>query len=208
MQRYDQELRTSKEVLSTAPIMTLSQSAGLSGSGTSIRATDNYICSNSELEECVESAIKVYKPDQHKAFSKAREAGRVAGDEGVGCFIRRAVIFKLQLYLHCNKDDEGMSASFPAGRFKGGCLIIPQFKTKLWPGDLVLIYANSIWHTVDIWEATEMSRNQVTTPSCIGTVFFFPSRSLNQLKDKEAGWAADIMHGKLPTCQPVHHVQK
>ncbi|KAL0062186.1 hypothetical protein AAF712_010942 [Marasmius tenuissimus] len=183
MQRYDQELRTSKEVLFTALIMTLSQSAGLSGLGTSIHATDNYICSNSKLEECVESAIKVYKPDQHKAFSKAREPGRVVRDEAVGCFIGQAVIFKLLLYLHCNEGDKGMSVSFPARRFKGGCLIIPQFETELWPGDLVLIYVNSIWHTVDIWEATK-------------------------LKDKEAGWAADTMHGKLPTCQPVHHVQK
>ncbi|KAL0066105.1 hypothetical protein AAF712_006937 [Marasmius tenuissimus] len=185
----------------------LHQSSAMSGSGQAIRSTDNFFRSNVCLERCVEGALKIHQPEQHKLFKKAREAARVVGDEGSGCYGGRAVVFKMQLYLHCDQGDEGMSISFPAGRFTGGYLIIPQFRAKLWyrPGDLVLLYANKIWHTIDFWKATKMNKHHNTTPGRVGTVFFFPTRSLEGLLDKEAGWAADTMHGRLPTCRPERH---
>ncbi|KAL0565144.1 hypothetical protein V5O48_016887 [Marasmius crinis-equi] len=183
----------------------LYQSKSLSGSGHSIIASQNFYRANQCLEECVENTIKVFFEDQHKVFTGAREAARLAGNKG-GCFIGRAMVFKLQLFLHCDEGDDGVSASFPAGRFKGGCMIIPQFKAKLLPGDLLLIHANKVWHVVDVWEATKMSKNHTTTPGRIGTVFFFPSDSLPHLEGREPGWGADTMFGAIPSARPRRHV--
>ncbi|KAL0059635.1 hypothetical protein AAF712_013600 [Marasmius tenuissimus] len=186
----------------------LHRSSSFAGSSQAEMAAEHFYDTNECLEECVEATIEVFHEEQHKVFSKARGAARVVGNEGGGCFIGRAIVYKLPLYLHCDVGDEGVSVSFPAGRFTGGYLIIPQFGVKLWyrPGDILLLYANYIWHTIDEWKSTKMTRSHTTTPGRIGTVFFFPSKSLDYLEDKEAGWGKDTMYGRLPSSKAHRHV--
>ncbi|KAG7085421.1 hypothetical protein E1B28_002982 [Marasmius oreades] len=154
----------------------LHQSASLSGSGQAIRATEHSYATNNCLERCIESAIQVFFPDQHQTFSKARDAARLVQGQKGGCFTGRAVVYKLQLYPHCDDGDEGISASFPCGRYTGGYMLIPQFRAKLnyRPGDLLLINAKLIWHTVTEWKAVTMHKDDTTTPGCVGSVFFLP----------------------------------
>ncbi|KAK7051512.1 hypothetical protein VNI00_004486 [Paramarasmius palmivorus] len=106
-------------------------SSALSGSGQAIGATANFYETNNCLERCVEAAMEVFFPEQHHITSKARDAARVVSQRPGGCYIGRAVVYKLQLFLHCDNGDYQVSASFPAGRFNGGFMIIPQFKAKL-----------------------------------------------------------------------------
>jgi hypothetical protein len=106
-------------------------SSALSGSGQAIAAASNFYDTNNCLERCVEAAIQAFFPEQHAETSKARAAAQIVGERSGGCYIGRAIVYKLQLFLHCDDKDYKVSASFPAGRFNEGYMVIPQFKAKL-----------------------------------------------------------------------------
>ncbi|KAL0061138.1 hypothetical protein AAF712_012058 [Marasmius tenuissimus] len=187
----------------------LYQSSFLSGTGQSIQATRHYYEGNATLEQCIESVIRVFFPEEHALMSKVREAGRaISTEEGGGCYLGRALVFKLQLFNHVDKRDFGISTSFSAGRFTGGYLLIPQLKAKFRyrPGDLAIFNASLLYHTVTPWESLPMRPTDVVPPGRVGTVMFNPRTSVAILKDKPPGWAMKTALGRLPSSAPGYYI--
>lgn len=70
-------------------------------------------------------------PEEYLRYKTAFDAG-VWMEEDPGPWLGRAIVYKLQVSLHHDKNDEGPSACFPCGRFTGGALKIPQLNAKFW----------------------------------------------------------------------------
>ena len=74
--------------------------------------------------------FQVLMPQCHAKFAAAFEAG-VWHEEDPGPWLGRAIVYKLQVALHKDKEDGGPAASFPVGHFSGGEMLIPELKAKL-----------------------------------------------------------------------------
>lgn len=79
------------------------------------------------LEANVASVVKVGFPKEFEEMRKVWAAGKI-WERNTGCHNARAVIFKLPVLPHLDATDFGVSVSFAAGRFMGGCVYVPQFK--------------------------------------------------------------------------------
>ncbi|KAF8870294.1 hypothetical protein BD779DRAFT_1479054 [Infundibulicybe gibba] len=75
--------------------------------------------------------FSVLMPEVFKTYEKAFAAGIwEAADPGP--WIGRAIVYKLQVELHRDKREGcGPTASFGAGNYEGGCMVIPQLNAKL-----------------------------------------------------------------------------
>lgn len=74
--------------------------------------------------------LKSVWPDYFELYTKGFEAGRWF-HEDPGPFLGRAIIYKLQVHLHLDRNDAGPTACFPVGTWdKGGSLLIPQLGAK------------------------------------------------------------------------------
>ncbi|KAL0577478.1 hypothetical protein V5O48_004502 [Marasmius crinis-equi] len=181
--------------------------SALSGSGQSTLATRYFYQANEVLEKCVAAAVKEFFPEYYKVGAQVREAGRaVPTSDGLPCgmYLARAVIFKLQVLMHSDQRDFGVSSSFPCGYFEGGYLIVPQLKSKFRysPGDLAIFYAGLIFHKVATWKARKMKTDDIVAPGRVGMVMFNPAASVEVLNNKEAKFSEKTMYGKLPTTNP------
>ena len=160
--------------------------------------------------------FEVLMPECYNIYKKAFEAG-VWIDSDPGPWLGRAIVYKLQVSLHKDKDDGGPAVSFPVGSFKGGEMLIPQLEAKLsyvscffisfiWlifllsykPGHICLFFTSRIYHSVSKWTPCVKNKGDKLTPGRIGHVFFFPRESLNQLEGKEKGWAKSTNFGRAP----------
>ena len=69
-------------------------------------------------------------PDYYQRYREAFEAGQwIESDPGP--WLGRAIVYKLQVALHKDKQDVGPTASFPVGYFTGGEMLLPQLNAKL-----------------------------------------------------------------------------
>ncbi|KAJ8083301.1 hypothetical protein PM082_009173 [Marasmius tenuissimus] len=182
--------------------------SALSGSGQSTLGTRYFYQANEVLEKCVAIAVKAFFPEIHEIGAKVREAGRtVPTSDGKPCgmYLARAIIFKLQVLLHKDDNDFGVSTSFPCGFFEDGYLIVPQLKSKFRyaPGDLAIFYASLLFHKVMKWKTPKMKKDDVVAPGRVGVVMFNPSASVEELKDKEAKHSERTMFGRLPNIAPT-----
>ncbi|KAL0057307.1 hypothetical protein AAF712_016061, partial [Marasmius tenuissimus] len=182
--------------------------SALSGSGQSMLGTRYFYQANEVLEKCVAIAVKAFFPEIHEIGAKVREAGRtVPTSDGKPCgmYLARAIIFKLQVLLHKDDNDFGVSTSFPCGFFEDGYLIVPQLKSKFRyaPGDLAIFYASLLFHKVMKWKTPKMKKDDVVAPGRVGVVMFNPSASVEELKDKEAKHSERTMFGRLPNIAPT-----
>ncbi|KAL0579851.1 hypothetical protein V5O48_002160 [Marasmius crinis-equi] len=178
-------------------------SKSLSGSGKSQGPTRHFYAANQTLDNCIAAAMEVFFPDNYIVARKVREAGRIIPGEG-GVYLGRAVVFKLQLLLHRDQNDFGVSTSFPSGYYCGGYLIIPQLKAKFRyaHGDMAMFKASLLLHKITEWKAHSMSKDDAITPGRVGTVLFNPAASVEYLEGKEWGFASDTVYGKLPSSAP------
>ncbi|KAK1227373.1 hypothetical protein PQX77_009637 [Marasmius sp. AFHP31] len=181
--------------------------SALSGSGQSTLATRYFYQANETLEKCVEVAVNQFFPEIHDIGVKVREAGRTiptSDGQFCGMYLARAIIFKLQVLLHKDDNDFGVSTSFPCGYFEGGYLIVPQLKSKFRyaPGDLAIFYANLLFHKVMRWKAPKMKKDDNIAPGRVGVVMFNPSASVEELKDKEVKHSERTVFGKMPNIGP------
>ncbi|KAK1230754.1 hypothetical protein PQX77_006146 [Marasmius sp. AFHP31] len=178
----------------------LYQSKDMNESSTACTATAAFYETNSLIEQHISSIVKVFWPEHHEELERAREAARTLKSEG-GCFNSCAIIFKLPLFLYCDDGDTDVSVSFPAGKFTGGYMYIPQlgliFEYK--PGTVIAFRASKIFHTIGKWEALPMKATDGISPGRIGTVFYFPESSLKEMRDKEPGWALSTNYGRTPS---------
>ncbi len=118
-----------------------------------------------------------------------------------------AILYKLQVDLHDDADDDGLSAMLCAGRFNGGILQVPQLGLNLRlscfvslyclsskscfryrPGDVVLILAAKLFHKVTKWEAVPRKADDTTNPGRMSFVFFSHKDVVDFLETKDEKW--------------------
>lgn len=163
--------------------------------------------------------LKSVWPKYHEDYEKAFAAGRFI-DEDSGPYIGRAIVYKLQVNLHVDKHDAGPTACFPMGTWTknsgGGELLVPQLGAKFKyvlvapavrsfcspvlhfrydVGHVAIFFASRLLHKVATWKPAVGNPSDAVTPGRIGNVFFFPTASLNVLKDKDPGWGKKTAFG-------------
>jgi hypothetical protein len=75
--------------------------------------------------------FKVLFPDVYERYKAAFDAGVWEKDDP-GPWLGRAVVYKLQVELHPDKNESGPSVSFACGNYTGGYMLVPQLLAKLW----------------------------------------------------------------------------
>ncbi|KAG6906933.1 hypothetical protein DXG01_011323 [Tephrocybe rancida] len=105
-------------------------SKGMTGSGISISATHRYLDETSTVVRCIAAMFEVLYPETYTQYKEAFDAG-VWMKEDPGPWLGRAVVYKLQIHLHLDDDDQGPTVSFPVGSYRNGRMIVPQLGAKL-----------------------------------------------------------------------------
>lgn len=90
----------------------------------------NYYKATKHLARRLSAMFEVLMPECYNTYKDAFEAG-VWSDDDPGPWLGRAIVYKLQVSLHKDKEDAGPAVSFPVGSFSGGEMLIPQLKAKL-----------------------------------------------------------------------------
>ncbi|KAF8058964.1 hypothetical protein FPV67DRAFT_1451185 [Lyophyllum atratum] len=175
-------------------------SHNMTGSGSALAGAELYFRNTRVMAGCLAAIFEVVYPTVYKTYKAAFDAG-VWVPEDPGPWLGRAIVYKLQVYLHCDTGDNGPAASFPCGYFEGGEMLIPQLRAKFRynPGDICIFQACKIFHAVARWTPKPMVEGDVLTPGRISTVFFCPKNSIHQLKDKPPGWAKERDYGRWPS---------
>ncbi|KAM6502317.1 hypothetical protein JOM56_002294, partial [Amanita muscaria] len=154
-------------------------------------AINNYFEASSPVAITLAQYFAVLFPEAYERFKKAFAAGIWVKDDP-GPWLGRALIYKLQGCLHVDDKDEGPTVSFPCGFYQGGEMIIPDFDAKFTysPGHVCFFESTDVYHMVSKFTIPPFhSKKHRCTPGRIGSVFFSPHKSLEELQDKYAGWA-------------------
>ncbi|KDR65806.1 hypothetical protein GALMADRAFT_148389 [Galerina marginata CBS 339.88] len=174
-------------------------SSDISRTGQGTMAVNHYFNSTRALALHLAECFKVAFPDIYTKYQKAFDAG-VWNESDPGPWIGRAIVWKLPVLIHQDGLDDGPTAAFNVGSYKGGEMYLPDIRVKLAyrPGDLLIFLSGQLYHRVGDWEPLLMKKNQAhgLTPGRIGNVFFFPKTSYDVLKNKSPGWNKATMTGK------------
>jgi hypothetical protein len=79
------------------------------------------------LKSNVEAVVKVVFSDKYNNMKAICDAGKIWQRQS-GCHNAHVIVYNLLVFPHWDDTDFGVSVSFPAGRFVGGYLYIPQFE--------------------------------------------------------------------------------
>jgi hypothetical protein len=112
-------------------------------SGIGLGAIINYYKATKLMAKHLSAIFEVLMPDSFHTYKTAFDAGEWI-EEDPGPWLGRAIVYKLQVSLHKDKNDGGPTASFPIGFFSGGEMLIPQLKAKL-------SYVFFIFKIVSVW---------------------------------------------------------
>ena len=63
------------------------------------------------------------------------------------------------------------------------------------PGDVIIMRSSALYHKVLGWKPAIMTPNSIVTPGRVSWVYFSHKDSVNQLKDKMAGYAESTCDG-------------
>ncbi|TFK59825.1 hypothetical protein BDN72DRAFT_780214, partial [Pluteus cervinus] len=140
--------------------------------------------------------LRAFEEHFYEIYRESFDAG-VWEQEDVGPFLARAIVYKAQVELHRDNNDEGVAMSFPSGYFTGGAMLFPELGLKLAynKGDVIVSYAGRLTHKVTNWKPSPHYPPGVT-PGRVGTVFFFPKHSLDQLRGKPYHWGIKTGYGR------------
>ncbi|EDR05450.1 uncharacterized protein LACBIDRAFT_329738 [Laccaria bicolor S238N-H82] len=113
------------------------------------------------LSEC----FKVAFPNYYFQYQAAFEAGAWT-TEDPGPWLGRAIVWKLPVETHVDGLDDGPTAIFNCGRYRGGELYLPDLKVKLEydPGTLVILLSGQLYHRVGEWEPGSHTQEDDVTP--------------------------------------------
>jgi hypothetical protein len=181
-------------------------------------AIENFYEASTPLAKTLAVYFEALFPEAYERSKNAFDAGVWVKDDP-GPWIGRALIYKLQGSLHVDDKDEGPTVSFPCGYFEGGEMVLPQLDAKLrCDGHLCFIFrallthfsykkghvlffeSSDIYHYVSKFSIPPYhSGNDNCTPGRIGSVFFSPKKSMEELAEQEAGWGYKTKFGKQPT---------
>ena len=81
------------------------------------------------IAEIIATMFRVLLPDVYKMYKAAFDAG-VWEEADPGPWIGRAIVYKLQVFVHRDGRDDGPTASFPVGDFDGGEMNMPDLGAK------------------------------------------------------------------------------
>lgn len=99
------------------------------------RSGESYIAIRQHFSFTADVAIKlaamfqVLLPNTYVEYERAFQAGRWV-ETDPGPWLGRAIVYKLQVSLHHDRNDDGPSACFPCGIYLGGAMQIPQLQAK------------------------------------------------------------------------------
>lgn len=82
------------------------------------------------MTEIIRQTYKEIAPDFYGPMMKSFNAGKQWKD-AIGPYLARALIYKLQVSVHLDKNDRGLSAMTNSGRYYGGYLYFPQFWMRI-----------------------------------------------------------------------------
>jgi hypothetical protein len=106
-------------------------SADMTGkSSTQSQAVEWYFQASAQVASTLAGIFSVCFPFFYEKYRNAFEAG-VWLTSDPGPWLGRAVVFKLQVYMHRDGLDAGPCASFPMGFFTGGEAFLPDLEAKL-----------------------------------------------------------------------------
>jgi hypothetical protein len=89
-----------------------------------------YYCATKYVAKRLGVMFKVLMPGCYAKYKAAFKAG-VWHREDPGPWLGRAIVYKLQVALHKDREDGGPAISFPVGSYSGGEMLIPELKAKL-----------------------------------------------------------------------------
>lgn len=93
-------------------------------------AVRHYFEASSTVAKILATMFEVLFPEEYEEYRTAFDAG-VWYVEDPGPWIARAIVYKLDVHLHHDRQDGGPTATFPFGTFVGGCMELPQLKARL-----------------------------------------------------------------------------
>ncbi|KAH9897076.1 uncharacterized protein BXZ73DRAFT_62974 [Epithele typhae] len=179
----------------------------------------NYYISSGPITSYVAGLFKVGFPEAYAEYQEAFEAGRWiwvnepegAGWEDDGPWLNRAVVWKLQLGMHLDKGDGGLTVTFPVGFFTGGAMELPQLGTifdRYFAGNVIITYAGQFAHTVQDWkisdhrlaaDGTRIDCPEDILPGRVGSVYFNKQNVLRFCQGKTRGFfKANPLHVDPP----------
>jgi hypothetical protein len=99
-------------------------------SGKGITGLAHYYQASIPVASFLSTCFKVAYPDYFSTYSDAFKAG-VWIDSDPGPWIGRVIVWKLQVLTHQDGLDDGPTAIFNCGRYRGGELYLPDLGLKL-----------------------------------------------------------------------------
>ncbi|GLB45874.1 hypothetical protein LshimejAT787_3500020 [Lyophyllum shimeji] len=159
-----------------------------------------YFQATQSMARRLAAMFKVAFPDYYQKYRRAFNAG-VWTRSDPGPWLGRAIVWKLDVYMHRDGLDGGPTATFPMGAYQGGEFYLPDLRLKLTyrPGDVVISLSGLLYHAVGPWKPDlDAPQHGKITPGRISHVFFFPKKSLDVLEGKPPLWALRTGWGKLP----------
>ncbi|KAJ7153135.1 hypothetical protein C8R43DRAFT_885900 [Mycena crocata] len=139
-------------------------------------------------------------PQDHENMEKVFLAARYL-KEDLGPFPGRAIVWKAQVYLHCDGlDGTEPTATTPSGSFRGGAMVFPDLGAKFEyrSGDICIARASALYHAVEEWEPAPCSAENAAlrlTPGRVSTVYFCPQKTKNSLEGKMENWVNRTVGG-------------
>ncbi|KAJ7439714.1 hypothetical protein B0H11DRAFT_1644113, partial [Mycena galericulata] len=167
------------------------------------QANVHYFRLTQEVAVILAEYFKVLFPDDYEQYQADFERG-VWLREDPGPFLGRAIVYKLQVFVHQDGLDRGPTASFPCGFFEGGAMHYPDIDAvyRYGPGDVCFSMSAILYHGVQHWSPAPVPEDYAKariTPGRVGTVFFCPAKTAETLAGKPKNWNKDTLGGLVPS---------
>ncbi|KLO11953.1 hypothetical protein SCHPADRAFT_941602 [Schizopora paradoxa] len=151
-----------------------------------------------DIQKLVALRLKSVDPELYEEVEKSFRAGKQVGEDIMpGPYLSVAYLYKLQVGIHKDENDFGLSAMVNFGSYTGGNLHVPQLglKLKYRPGDVCFLRAMDLYHEVREWKATQKLVGSGVEPGRVSMVFFNNKNAHKNLKDKKEGWLSRTAGG-------------
>ncbi|KZT31983.1 hypothetical protein SISSUDRAFT_1067295 [Sistotremastrum suecicum HHB10207 ss-3] len=171
-------------------------SALMLGNGGAARATitEWYMDSTSFLHKLLGEYIKLTDRPYWKKIHKTYHAGRwVTSDYRHGAFLGRAIVWKLQIEVHRDSQDE-------AGAYCRTGIVFPDLGLifEYPPGSIIIFRSADLYHGIIPWEpAPQLPNHGSLSSGRYSYVFFNQGRAVQALEGKPQAWGRKTAYGRL-----------
>ncbi|KZS89565.1 hypothetical protein SISNIDRAFT_397745, partial [Sistotremastrum niveocremeum HHB9708] len=167
-----------------------------------------YMKRTGSLHKYLNALAEASFPDEWKRNRKAYEAGQwTRSDTRQGGFLARAIVWKLQVDVHRDSQDEpgGICICFNGGSYMSAekrgrtGIVFPDLGLifEYPPGAVIVFRSADLYHGIIPWKPTpELPNHNSLTPGRFSYVFFNQGRAMDVLSDKPAGWGRKNAFGR------------